>query len=109
MNNDILQHFGVLGMKWGKRSKGSTKISKSSPEHKTKQILKKKKLNEMTNQELKTLNERLQLERSYKDLTKSQRSAGQKFVMDLLGSMVKQAAMSYIQKHSGELLKKIMK
>lgn len=105
---ESLYHFGVLGMKWGKRNKGAKKIS-TSQEHKTKETLKKKKLSEMTNAELKTLNERLQLERSYKDLTKSQRSAGQKFVMELLGSAVKQAAMSYVQKHSGDLLKKFMK
>lgn len=106
---ESLYHFGVLGMKWGKRSKGAKKLPSTSQEHKTKETLKKKKLSEMTNAELKTLNERLQLERSYKDLTKSQRSAGQKFVIELLGSAVKQMATSYIQKHSGDLLKKFMK
>lgn len=104
---ETLYHFGKLGMKWGKRK--AKRTTPTSQEHKTKEVLKKKKLSSMTNSELKTLNERLQLERSYKDLTKSERSAGQKFVMEILGSITKQMATSYIQKQSGELLKKFVK
>jgi hypothetical protein len=106
---ESLYHVGILGMKWGRKKGKIKKTIPTSQEHKTKEILKKKKLSEMTNAELKTLNERLQLERSYKDLRKSQSSVGKKFVMDLLGSAVKQVAQTYIQKHSVDLLKKFIK
>lgn len=106
---DSMYHFGVLGMKWGKRRSKNGLTVTGSQEHKTKEILKKKKLSEMSNAELKTLNERLQLERSYKELTKSQRSAGKKFVMEIVTSAAKQMVTSYIQKQSGELIKKAIK
>lgn len=105
----FLEHAGVLGMKWGRRKNKSKTPVITSKDHNSKTLLKKKRIREMSNQELKQLNDRLQLEKQYKDLTKSERTAGQKFVIDLLGSAAKQIAMSYIQKQSGELLKKAIK
>lgn len=55
-----------------------------SEDHKKKVELKKKKLSEMSNSELRTLNERMQLERQYKDLNSRDISAGRKFTQDLL-------------------------
>ena len=110
-NAETLKHYGVLGMRWGKRKgrKTVSSISKSSPEHQTKEKLKKKKLHEMTNAELKTLNERLQLEKSYKELTAKKKSAGRKFVEDLLMSQGKQLLTSYMTKHGANLAEKILK
>lgn len=42
----VLKHYGVAGMKWGKR-KGTASVS--SPDHTEAQALKKKPVNEMTN------------------------------------------------------------
>lgn len=110
MNNDVLKHVGVLGMHWGKRkaAKSSRPSKPSSPEHKNKEILKKKKLHEMSNAELKTLNERLQLEKSYKELTKAERSAGKKFVMDFLENTAKQVISTVVSKQVSELMKKVL-
>lgn len=116
---NFLKHVGVLGMKWGKR-KGKTKsktksktTTKSEPtnskEHEVKVTLKKKRLSELSNQEIKMINERLQLEKLYKDLTKIERSAGQKFVIELLQDTARQMAKAYVQKQAGEILKKVMK
>jgi hypothetical protein len=74
---DVLEHFGVLGMRWGKRRKQSgsrsdklttkrVKRSEVSDDHREKQGLKKKRVSEMSNAELKKLNERMQLEKQYK-------------------------------------------
>jgi len=94
--DDVLEHFGVLGMHWGKR--GSKKIggkihstikkhtAKENPseDHTKKVTLKKKKLHQMSNEELRTLNTRMQLERQYKDLNKHDVSAGRAFVTKTL-------------------------
>jgi hypothetical protein len=104
-NEDFLKHYGILGMRWGRR-KGTTKISKLSKasntrnvseDHTKKVTLKKKKLYDMSNAELRALNERLQLERSYKDLMKADISPAKKFVRDLLTDIVKDSIKSVVK------------
>ena len=62
MSNE-LKHFGVLGMRWGRRNARSP--SNYSPEHIKSRQISKKKVSEMSNEELKILNTRRQLERQY--------------------------------------------
>ena len=77
--HDELYHYGILGMRWGRRkesvagsgSKISGKVKKMkknnlSDDAKEAYKLKRKKLSEMSNAELKKLNERTNLERNYK-------------------------------------------
>ena len=56
----------------------------------------------MSNAELRTLNERMQLERSYKDLNKKDVSAGRAFVTktltDIGSDMVKSTMTTFIKK-----------
>lgn len=77
-NIDEMYHHGILGMHWGIRrfqrkdgrltSRGKKrKMSQDALEAKK---LGKKKLREMTNDEIKTLNKRKQLEVDYKRLNK---------------------------------------
>jgi hypothetical protein len=105
--NDKLQHFGILGMRWGKRlrnnpisranRKYNKKIEKEShPDALEKVKLKKKKLHAMSNEEITKLNKRLQLEKQYKELNKAHVSSGKKIVGGLLLSAAKQSAASYI-------------
>ena len=106
--NDILEHFGILGMRWGRR-KGGSKTTTSKPrvkkaedvseDHAKKVSLKGKKLHQMSNAELRTLNERLQLEKSYKELTKADISPGKKYVNDLLVGAAKQTVSAYVGKY----------
>ena len=69
----FLAHYGVLGMHWGVRKLQPTRVkthkTPPSEDHATAQALKKKKLHEMSNAEVKTLTNRLQLETSYRKLT----------------------------------------
>ena len=77
MTENELYHFGVKGMKWGVRksrsSSGSSKKKRSktdgwSDDAKEAYRINKKKVNQMSNAELKKLNERRNLERNYHQL-----------------------------------------
>lgn len=81
MPKDIM-HIGVLGMRWGRR-KGRTSDS-SSADHTRVSSLKKKKLNELSNEELKTFNTRKNLEKQYKTLNPSKLASGAKTVGKVL-------------------------
>jgi|WetSurMetagenome_2_1015567.scaffolds.fasta_scaffold1001740_1 hypothetical protein len=89
-----LMHFGIPGMKWGRR-KARVSTTPSS-DHTTARGLQKKNLSELSNDELKTLTSRLQLEKQYKDLTKKEVSAGKKFVADVLQSSGKTIASKFV-------------
>jgi len=89
-----IKHVGILGMKWGRRKVSSS--TSSSSDHQTASKLKSRRLNELSNDELKKLTTRLQLEKQYKDLTKTDLSGGQKFVADVLQGAGKQLASKYV-------------
>ena len=63
-----------------------------SPEHNKKLDLKKKHISEMSNAELKALNERMQLEKQYKELTKTDTrvARGEKFAKEIITSTGKE-------------------
>ena len=98
MSNE-LTHYGVLGMRWGRRKGTTSSQDKTSDDHKRKVSLKKKKLSELTNAELRELTNRMQLEKQYKDLNRSNVSAGRKVVKDIVGGAAKQTASNYISKY----------
>lgn len=70
-----VEHYGVLGMKWGVRkdrgSSASRRRRSGSKDYQTTKNLRSKRRSSLTNQELKKVNQRLQLERTYSDLTSS--------------------------------------
>lgn len=89
-NTDELYHHGILGMRWGHRkartssSSGGKRKKKnrmsnrayrkyklSSKDSRRAQIIKRKPVNQMSNEELKTLNYRQSLEYQYKQNNKS--------------------------------------
>lgn len=102
-----MYHYGILGMRWGKRKGTSTSTTtKLSKDAKEKQNLKKKKVSEMTNDELRKLNTRMQLEKQYKELTPT--TKGRKIVTDLLVGAAKQTAQTYIQKYASKKIESII-
>lgn len=101
-----LYHYGVLGMRWGVRKSRASGLSLSRPkrvkseDYTRAKTLKKKKLSELTNAELKELNNRMQLESQYKNLKKQNISMGQKFVTDVAYETAKNTVSSYAQKYA---------
>ena len=92
-DDDYLAHYGVLGMKWGVRKAGhpqghqgektnnkrKKKVSIDvSEDKKQSNALLKKHPDDLSNVELKRLNNRMELESNYKRLTKTDKSKFQK-------------------------------
>lgn len=84
MNNNELLHYGILGMKWGvrrtpeqlRRARGELKSesdggSKKTTSSKSSSSSGKKRTSEMTEDELRSKIQRLELEKRYKDLMKA--------------------------------------
>lgn len=91
MNNE-LYHYGVLGMKWGvrkdrSRSSGFRKKRSMSDDARDASVIKKKKVSQMSNAELKRLNERSRLEQEYSRLNPKSISKGWKYVATAAGIM----------------------
>lgn len=96
MNNSLM-HWGIAGMKWGVRRNTSSKSSRpDSEDHKTAKSLRGKKVREMSNDELKKLTTRLQLEKQFKDLSSSDVSPGQRFIQEVISNAGKQLASKYV-------------
>jgi hypothetical protein len=111
---ESLYHFGIPGMKWGRR-KGTTTIDKStsnrndSEDYKKKVALKKKKVREMSNIELKSLTERMQLEKQYKDLSPSEYKKGMNFVKQVTAAGTTLASLYALSKTPlGQDIKKVL-
>ena len=97
MYNDELMHYGVKGMKWGVR-KGRRKSS--TPEHDDyKTAHSKTKVKSMSDAELRKRINRLQMENQYDQLTQKRKSAGQKFVSDVIRESGKEVCKTYVAKY----------
>jgi hypothetical protein len=95
MYKNYLMHYGIKGMKWGvRRTEKLRKQRQASEDHKKKKELKKKKIHEMSNAELKELNNRLQLEKQYKDLNST--GKGKSFVSKILKASGDQVATKLV-------------
>lgn len=108
MNQNELLHYGVLGMKWGvrrtpaqlARARGQT-VSKNTSDNKSKTSTAKKsssstsgrkRLSDMTDDELRKEVSRLQLEQQYRNLNPEKVSLGKRFVNKVVKDVVIPAA-----------------
>ena len=86
-SDDYLAHYGVLGMKWGVRknkAKGGLRKRKSRPVHDDyRKAHSGKSVKSMSDSELRSVNNRLQMERQYSELTRKT-SKGKKVVNALI-------------------------
>jgi hypothetical protein len=118
MNNDNLEHTGVMGMRWG-RGKGSG--SKSSASGKQHVAISGKKLakngtakpqpykrpkdmapKRLTDAQLKSRINRIEMEKKYATLTAKQVSPAKKMIMDILSTAIKTTATTYVTKMMGK-------
>lgn len=113
MDNNSLNHAGIKGMRWGVRryqnsdgtltDAGKKRYSKRTPDsedHIKAKALNKKKLRQLSNDELRTINNRLQLETQYKDLKSKKVSKGRKVVNGILVGAATAAVTPYAQKYA---------
>ena len=87
MNQEVvdrfIEHHGVKGMRWGVRTK-SKAPRKESADFKRTVPLRNRKAHELTNKQIKTVNERLNLETNYSRLNPSKVQRGHNYVKEIM-------------------------
>lgn len=93
-NSNYLMHYGVLGMKWGVRrnrsgssSGGSENKRSMSDDAREARSIRRKKPSEMSNAELRKVNERTRLEQEYSRLNPSTVQKGLAATAAIIGVM----------------------
>lgn len=114
-DQEFLAHYGVLGMKWGKRRGGGslaktkpTKTKELSDDYRRVKALKKKSASEMSNNELRDVINRMQLERQYSDLKKNNSSPAKKFATDIIKDIGKETIKNTAKNEVNKVIKSMM-
>ena len=98
--DDILQHFGVTGMKWGVRRTQAALASARAERNEIKRSKDKTRFKtsakKLTDSELDTRIKRMQTEKQYNELNKRTVSKGQAAVVDVLTNSSKSVAQKTI-------------
>jgi hypothetical protein len=98
-DEEFIDHHGVKGQKWGIRNRKNRVKVPSSSEHKKAAALRKKPVHSLTNEQLKELNTRGNLERQHSQLNPSKVASGKKRAEYILGT-VALGAVAYNMFHS---------
>ena len=90
---NYLCHYGVLGMKWGRRSArnkisglNKKRISKYSSDYNETRTLRRKSSKKLSNEELKKLNKRMNLEQEYNRLSTSNVNRGMQIAKNVVAT-----------------------
>lgn len=119
-----LTHYGVKGMKWGVRkarsSSSGNRRGKTNAQRIYESVSSKKKsstanskparrrISDMSDDELRTAVQRLQLERTYAQLTKKEVSKGRKFVTDVLYNSAKTTATKVVTEEMQKMVRRLL-
>lgn len=125
---NVLAHHGIKGMKWGvrrspeqlghvpkKKPKFSIKIKngekpKKQAEVKSKEPSEKKKsVKDMSDEEIRNVINRIELERKYASLTAPQQSKGKKIVKEILAKSATNVATKYTTKAMESVVESLLK
>lgn len=101
IKSNELAHYGILGMKWGRR-KGNTKTSSSPKSRHHEDYLRahtRESYKSMSTKRLKEVNDRLQAEKTYKELTTKQKKKGKNWVTNTLKNVGSQQLGNALNKY----------
>lgn len=84
--DDFLAHYGVKGMRWGKRKARGSSATPASKDHRDSRLIRGKTVREMSNAELKSLNTRLELEQKHKKLNPTKAAAGKAWLTSAIAT-----------------------
>lgn len=120
---DELMHYGVKGMKWGIRKARPTSSGKRRGRTNAQRIYEsiggkkksptmspkpaKRSISDMSDEELRSAINRLQMERAYAQLTAKEISKGRKFINEVLYNSAKNVATKTTTATMEKLLKKL--
>ena len=99
MNSNELKHYGILGMKWGRRKGKSVVSSPGGKHHDYLEAHTKESYKSMSTKKLKKINERLQAEKTYKELTSKQKKKGKSWITNTLKNVGSQQLGNALNKY----------
>lgn len=98
---DFIKHFGIPGMKWGRRrGKGGASFVSTEPNGAGEVRSTRPNTLHLSNSQLQTRIARLKLENDYSALTKPAPKASRKFINSVLGDSGKKVATKYASEYA---------
>lgn len=105
--NDVLAHFGIKGMKWGKR-KAHPVSAEAKQKQNIKDKVKKTKVGSVSNADLQAAIRRMQLEQDFKRLSVNEKSGFSRWLSSTMLEIGKREVQTQIGKAvAGAVAKKV--